>query len=92
MKPRFTWVYGARPPDKGVIVLVRGAHLCGWSHLPEGVAETEIEKGFAEAYDFSEWSEPIVCQANVVKDGEMVDQWQFTIHPPYAFSETEPVS
>jgi hypothetical protein len=45
------------------------------------VAEAEIEKGFAEAYDFSEWSEPIICKATVVKDGEMVDEWEFEIDP-----------
>jgi hypothetical protein len=57
-------------------------HLCCWSYLQEGVPEIEIEKRFTEAYDFSEWSEPIICRATVVKDGEMVDQWQFTINPP----------
>ena len=82
MKTRFTWVYGARPPNKGLIVLVRGDEQpCGWSYLTEGVAEAEIEKGFTEAYDFSEWSEPILCKATVVKDGEMVDEWEFEIDP-----------
>ena len=82
MSVRFIWVQGATPPNKGAIVSVRDHHLSGWSYLAEGVTRPVVEKEFTEAYDFRGWPESIVCQATVMKDGTITDEWQFKIDPP----------
>jgi hypothetical protein len=82
MSASFIWVQGASPPDKGKIVSIRDHHLSGWSYLVEGVTRPDIEKEFAEAYDFRGWPEAVLCQVTVMKDGKTTDRWEFKIDPP----------
>lgn len=82
MNTRFSWKIGQLPDNAASIVWVRDDQGPYWSRLPDGASQADIEKGFAESYDFGNRREPIACKAAIMKDGKKTDQWQFTIHPP----------
>jgi hypothetical protein len=82
MNTRFFWKIGQLPDNAASIVWVRDDQGPYWSRLPDGASQAEIEKGFAQSYDFGKRREPITCKATIMKDGKKTVQWQFTIHPP----------
>jgi hypothetical protein len=73
------------PPAHEEVVLVRdGYGLQGWSRRPEGAGRPEIEKGFADPFDFRGLRAPIICTATIKKNDQLIDRWQFTIEPSVA--------
>jgi hypothetical protein len=85
MNTRFTWEFGRIPPADEEVVLVRdGYRLQGWSRRPEGAARPEIEKGFADAFDFRGLHEEITFTATITKNDKLIDRWQFTLQPSVA--------
>ena len=66
MNTRFSWKPGEMP-KAGTLVWVRhDDQPLYWSYLPEGASRADIEKGFADRYDFGELHEPILCQATTL--------------------------
>jgi len=82
MNATFSWKTGEMP-KKGTVVWVRHDNQSlHWSYLPDGVSQPDIEKAFAESYDFGDRREPVACKATIMKGGKKTDQWPFTIQPP----------
>jgi hypothetical protein len=80
MNTGFIWEFGRLPPANEEVVLVRDDHrLQGWSLRPEGAGRPEIEKGFADVFDFRGLRMPIICTATIIKNDKLIDRWQFTI-------------
>jgi len=82
MKIELDFQHGVAPSDKALIVMLRDARgFRGWSYLPEGATQPEIENAFVSIYDFQGSSEAIECEATIRKDDTIIGHWSFVIQP-----------
>ena len=52
MKIPFSWKLGEMPKAGTVVWVRHDDQPLYWSYLPEGASRTDIERGFADRYDF----------------------------------------
>jgi hypothetical protein len=75
----FLWRQSNELPLIGTIVVI--AHdkaPLRWAYLPENATREEMESAFSRGY---RWFGPAVCQATIMADGKVIDQWRFTVEP-----------
>jgi len=73
----FFWRQFDELPGNGTIVVVaHNKEPLRWAYLPEDATREEIEDAFSSCF---RWYGPAVCQATIMADGKMIDQWQFTV-------------
>ena len=64
------------PGNGAIVVIAQDKAPLRWAHLPVDAIREDVERAFSRGYC---WYGPAVCQATIVAEGTMTDQWQFAV-------------
>jgi hypothetical protein len=66
------------PGNGAIVVIAHDKDPLRWAYLPIDAAREDVESAFSRGYC---WYGPAVCQATIMAEGTMIDQWRFTVEP-----------
>jgi hypothetical protein len=72
----FLWTLDELPKNGSIVVIAHEKEPLRWAYLPKDATRKDVESAFARGY---RWYEPAVCQATIMVDGKIIDQWRFTV-------------
>ena len=82
MNAEFVWrrldEFDELPGNGAIIVIANDEDPLRWAWLPIDSSREDVEKAFSRGYC---WYGPAVCQATIMAEGTIIDQWQFAVEP-----------
>jgi len=72
------WHHDEIPCNGTTVVVACGSEPLRWAYLPEDAIWLDVENALHRGYRLHETGR---CQVTVMKDEQIIDQWQFTILP-----------